>query len=139
VLHRSPDEVQVGIDSDTALIFSEPKLISVLLALDGAHHIRDIREAGAAAGLRADEVDDAVRILDDANMLLETGCTSWSSEAHQSVRLIGAGPLSVAIARLLAQSRLGRLWLVDTVRRRPAPMGRRMGYVVAGRRGCAPV
>ena len=46
------DEVQVGIDSDTALIFSEPKLVPVLLALDGAHHIRDIRDAGAAAGLR---------------------------------------------------------------------------------------
>jgi hypothetical protein len=114
VLHRSADELQVGIDSDTALIFSEPKLSSVLLALDGAHHIRDIRDAGAAAGLRADEVDEAVRILDDANMLLEAGCTSSSSEARQSVRLIGVGPLSVAIARLLAQSRLGRLWLVDS-------------------------
>ena len=114
MLHRAADEVQVGIDSDTALIFSEPKLVSVLLALDGGHHIRDIRDAGAAAGLRADDVDEAVRILDDANMLLEAGRTSCSPEARQSVRLIGAGPLSIAIARLLAQSRLGRLWLVDT-------------------------
>jgi hypothetical protein len=123
VLHRSADELQVGIDSDTALIFSEPKLTSVLLALDGAHHIRDIRDAGAAAGLRADEVDEAVRILDDANMLLEAGCTSSSSEARQSVRLIGVGPLSVAIARLLAQSRLGRLWLVDTDPKEAGPDG----------------
>jgi bacteriocin biosynthesis cyclodehydratase domain-containing protein len=47
-------------------------------------------------------------------MLLEGGRTSCVPEARQSVRLIGAGPVSVAIARLLAQSRLGRLWLVDT-------------------------
>src|SRR5215212_8451420 len=73
VLHRSADEVQVGIDSDTALIFSEPKLISVLLAMDGAHHLHDILDAGAAAGLRADEVEEVVRILADANMLLEAG------------------------------------------------------------------
>ena len=71
VLHRAADEVQVGIDSDTALIFSEPKLVPLLLALDGAHHVRDICDAGAAAGLRADEVDDVLRILNDANMLLE--------------------------------------------------------------------
>ena len=71
MLHRAADEVQVGIDSDTALIFSEPKLVPLLLALDGAHHVRDICDAGAAAGLRADEVDDVLRILNDANMLLE--------------------------------------------------------------------
>ncbi len=129
--------MQVGIDSDTALIFSEPKLVPVLLALDGAHHIRDIRDAGAAAGLRADEVDEAVRILDDANLLLEAGRRSCCPEARQSVRLIGAGPLSAAIARLLAQSRLGRLWLVDTDPKE-GTTGRRMRYVLAGRRGCAP-
>jgi hypothetical protein len=114
VLHRGADEVQVGIDTDTALIFSEPKLVPVLLALDGAHHLRDIRDAGAAAGLGADQVDEFVQILDDANLLLEAGHASCCPEAHQSVRLIGAGPLSAAIARLLAQGRLGRLWLVDS-------------------------
>jgi hypothetical protein len=114
VLHRGADEVQVGIDTDTALIFSEPKLVPVLLALDGAHHLRDIRDAGAAAGLGADQVDEFVQILDDANLLLEAGHASCCPEARQSVRLIGADPLSAAIARLLAQSRLGRLWLVDS-------------------------
>src|SRR5215211_458130 len=79
VLRRSADEVQVGIDSDTALIFSEPKLISVLLALDGAHHIHDIRDAGAAAGLRADEVDEAVRIL-------ETPTCCWKRDAPPGLR-----------------------------------------------------
>ncbi len=114
VLHRAAGEVQVGIDSDTALIFSEPKLVPVLLALDGGHHVRDIRDAGAAAGVRADEVDEVVQVLDGANMLLEAGHSSCSPEVRQSVRLIGDGPLSAAIATLLAQSRLGRLWLVDT-------------------------
>ena len=114
VLHRGADEVQVGIDSDTALIFSEPKLVPVLLALDGAHHLGDIRDAGAAAGLGADEVDEFALILNDANLLLEARHASCCPEARQSVRLIGAGPLSAAIARLLAQSRLGRLWLVDS-------------------------
>ena len=85
VLHRGADEVQVGIDSDTALIFSEPKLVPVLLALDGAHHLGDIRDAGAAAGLGADEVDEFVQILNDANLLLEAGHASCCPEARQSV------------------------------------------------------
>lgn len=114
VLRRAAGEVQVGIDSATALIVSEAKLVPVLLALDGAHHVRDIHDAGAAAGLRADEVDEVVRILDDARMLLDGGRDSGLQDARKSVRLIGAGPLGAAIARLLAQSRLGRLWLVDT-------------------------
>src|SRR5215212_2458175 len=107
VLHRSADELQVGIDSDTALIFSEPKLISVLLALDGAHHIHDIRDAGAAAGLRADEVDEAVRILDDANMLLEAGRTSWSSEAWTSPGIVEASAIRSSDAREAQQVRPG--------------------------------
>ena len=114
VLHRSAGEVQVGIDSATALIFSEPKLVPVLLALDGTHHVRAIRDAGAAAGLRADEVDEVMRILDDARMLREGGRNSCSEDARKSVRLIGAGSLGAAIAKLLAQCRIGRLWLVDT-------------------------
>jgi hypothetical protein len=114
VLRRTAGEVQVGIDSATALIVSEANLVPVLLALDGAHHLRDIHDAGAAAGLRVDEVDEVVRILDDARMLLDGGRDSSSQDARKSVRLIGADPLGAAIARLLAQSRLGRLWLVDT-------------------------
>ena len=132
VLQRAEGEVQVGIDCDTALIFSEPKLLPVLLALDGAHHVRDIRNAGAAAGLRADEVDQVLGILDDACMLLEGGRSFKTHAAlgRQSVRLIGAGPLGAAVARLLAQSRIGRLWLIDTepsreeVRRPPGGPGR---------------
>ena len=116
VLRRADGEVQVGIDPETALIFSEPKLVSVLLALKGADHVRDVRDAGAAAGLRADEVDETLRVLDDAGMLLEgwSGSKSQDAQRRQSVRMIGAGSLGTAIARLLAQSRIGRLWLVDT-------------------------
>jgi hypothetical protein len=116
VLQRAAGEVQVGIDSQTALIFSEPRLVSVLHALDGTHHVRDVHDAGAMAGLRADEVDEVMRILDDASMLREGGRSSASQRAGRghTVRLIGAGPLGAAIAKLLAQSRVGRLWLADT-------------------------
>jgi hypothetical protein len=116
VLRRAEGEVQVGVDCDTALIFSEPKLVPLLLALDGAHHVRDIRNAGAGAGLRVDEVEQVLGILDDACMLLEGGRSSTSHDApgRQSVRLIGAGSLGAAVARLLAQSRIGRLWVIDT-------------------------
>lgn len=116
VLRRADGEVQVGIDCETALIFSEPRLVPVLLALNGAHHVRDVHGAGAAAGLRADEVDEVLRILDDACMLLEggRGFTPQNAQRRQSVRLVGAGTLGAAIARLLAQSGIGRLWLVDT-------------------------
>ncbi len=116
VLQRAAGEVQVGIDSETALIFSEPRLVPVLLALDGTHHVRDVHHAGATAGLRAEEVDEVVRILDDARMLAEggRGPASQRPRCRHTVRLIGAGPLGAAIARLLAQSSIGRLWLADT-------------------------
>ena len=116
VLQRGAGEVQVGIDCDTALIFSEPKLVPVLLALDGAHHVRDIRNAGGAAGLRADEIDEVLRLLDDACMLLEggRGFRSHDAPGRQSARLIGASPLGAAVARLLAESGIGHLWVIDT-------------------------
>jgi hypothetical protein len=121
VLQRSLDEVQIGVDSQTALVFAEPRLKPVLLALDGTHHLQAVRAAGAAHGLRADEVDEALRVLGDSRMLLDGGRGLRSPDAlgKRTVRLIGAGPLGRNIATLLAGCGIGQLWVIDNERCEP--------------------
>ena len=115
VLQRDDGEIQVGLDGDSALIFGEPRLRAVLECLDGAHHVRRLRELGLLAGLEPGEVDRVLRVLDEARLLAEGGRGLRPVDVleQRSVRLIGAGPLGEAIARLLADSLLGRLWVVD--------------------------
>jgi hypothetical protein len=121
VLRRSDGELQIGVDSESALVFTEPRLSPVLLALDGAHHVHAVREAGMAQGLQVQEVDEVLRVLGEARMLLEGGRGLRSPDAlhGRSVRLIGAGRLGQSIARLLAQSRVGHLWIIDDERCEP--------------------
>jgi len=109
------------LDSQTALVFAEPGLSTVLLALDGAHHIGAIRQAGLAEGLGSDVIDDVLNVLDETQMLVEGGRCVRSPETvrERSVCLIGAGPLGKSIARLLAQARVGRLCIVDDERSTP--------------------
>lgn len=130
VLQRDHGELQIGLDSESALIFGEPRLRGVFEALDGAHHVRQLREAGRQAGLGVDEVDHALRVLDEARLLCEGGRTLRSANPLRlrSVRLIGAGPLGQSVARLLSASGVGRLWLVDE---EPCehPNGRRAGLL----------
>ncbi len=115
VLQRGEGEVQIGVDSECALVFTEPRLSKVLRALDGAHHLHAVREIAMAEGLGSDAVDEVLRILVEANLLLEGGRVRRSPDAlqAQSVRLIGAARLGQNIARLLAQSGVGELWIID--------------------------
>jgi hypothetical protein len=121
VLERAGGEIQIGVDSESALVFTEPRLAPVLRALDGTHHLQAIREAGVAEGLPAAHVDEALDVLAKSQMLLEGGRGLRAPEAMsgRSVLLIGAGTLGQNIARLLAQSRVGHLWLVDNERSEP--------------------
>ena len=121
VLERTGGEIQIGVDSESALIFTEPRLAPVLRRLDGVHHLQAIREAGIAEGLPAGQVDEALRVLAESHMLLEGGRSLRAPEAMsgRSVLLIGAGTLGQNIARLLSQSRVGHLWLVDNERSEP--------------------
>jgi hypothetical protein len=115
VLQREHGELQIGLDSDSALIFAEPRLRCVFEALDGTHHVRHLREAGRRAGLGVDEIDRALQILDEARLLCEGGRGLRPADPikERSVRLIGAGPLGQSLATLLTGSGLGRLWVVD--------------------------
>jgi hypothetical protein len=121
VLQRNRGEVQLGVDSQAALIFAEPRLSTVLLALDGAHHIGAIREVGLAEGLGADVIDDVLKVLDETQMLVEGGRCVRPPEAvrGRSVCLIGAGQLGKSIARLLVQAGIGRLCIIDDERCTP--------------------
>lgn len=121
MLERAGGEIQIGVDSESALVFAEPRLAPVLRTLDGTHHLQAIREAGIAAGLLATQVDEALHVLAQSHMLLEGGRGLRAPEgmSGRSVLLIGAGTLGQNIARLLAQSRVGHLWLVDDERSEP--------------------
>jgi hypothetical protein len=131
VLQREHGELQIGLDSESALIFGEPRLRGVFEALDGAHHVRHLREAGRQAGLGVDDVDNALRVLDEARLLCEGGRALHPPEPlqHRSVRLIGAGPLGQSVARLLSASGLGRLWVVDEEPCEHLDRGRRGGLL----------
>jgi hypothetical protein len=115
VLQRSGGEIQIGVDSESAVVFTEPRLAPVLRALDGAHHLHAIREAGIAEGLPAAQVDEMLQVLAEWHMLLEGGRGLRPPDAlsGQSVLLIGAGQLGQNIATLLTQSQVGQLRLVD--------------------------
>jgi hypothetical protein len=121
VLERAGGEIQIGVDSESALIFAEPRLAPVLRTLDGVHHLQAIRETGIAEGLPAGQVDEALRVLAESHMLMEGGRGLPKPEviSGPSILLIGAGILGQTVARLLSQGRLGHLWLVDDERSEP--------------------
>jgi ThiF family len=121
MLERAGGEIQIGVDSASALIFTEPRLAPVLRTLDGAHHLQTIRDAGIAEGLPEGQVDEALHVLAESHMLVEggRGVRAPVAMSGQSVLLIGAGVLGQNIARLLSQSPIGHLWLVDNERPEP--------------------
>lgn len=114
VLQRAKDEVQVGIDPDTALVFRGEGFSALLTRLDGSQPTSGIRNAARAAGLTAPQVTSALDALTAAGLLTERGEASYSEGlAALQVRLIGAGPVGYQIARVLIASGLGTLYVYD--------------------------
>jgi hypothetical protein len=114
VIQRAKDEVQVGIDPDTALVFHGEGFSALLTRLDGSQPISNVRNAARAAGLTAPQVTAALDALNAAGLLTERGVVPYSEGlALLQVRLIGAGPVGYQIARLLVASGLGTLYVYD--------------------------
>jgi hypothetical protein len=113
VIQRATDEVQVGIDPDTALVFRGPGFRTLLNLLDGSSPTSAIKRGGRAAGLTSDQVIAALEALAAAGLLRESGSAPYTDSTSPRVRLIGAGAVGCQLSRLLLVSGLGRLYVYD--------------------------
>jgi hypothetical protein len=115
LLQRKSDEIQVGIDPDSALVFRGAGFGAVLGLLDGSRPTSVVRRAGRAAGLTADQVSGALDALAAAGMLAERDSMPYTNAlASSTVRLIGAGAVGSQVARVLLASGIGRLYVYDS-------------------------
>jgi hypothetical protein len=114
LIQRSSDEVQVGVDPDTALVFRGPGFGPLLDLLDGSHPVGAIARAGRGAGLTTAQVREALDALAAAGLAAERGVAPYTdSSASLRVRLIGAGSVGYPLARVLVASGLGTLYVYD--------------------------
>lgn len=119
VLRRGPDELQIGLDQEPSLIFAgvSPGVERLLGMLDGCHHIREIEVTGLGLGIEPSSLQWILRTLDDAQLLRQGGRQAERTGAVElsgkRVRLIGAGTLGKAVARLLVGSGMSVLNVID--------------------------
>jgi hypothetical protein len=71
VIQRSTNEVQVGIDPDTALVFRGTGFSALLPVLDGTRPMRAVHGAARAAGLTTPELTAAIDALAAAGLLTD--------------------------------------------------------------------
>jgi hypothetical protein len=114
VIQRATNEIQVGIDPDNALVFRGPGFGELMDLLNGSRPTSAIQHAGRAAGLTMEQITGAIDALSAAGLLTEQAAAPYShSLASSNVRLIGAGAAGHQLARLLAASGLGTLYVYD--------------------------
>ena len=112
VLRRSAAELQVGLDPRQALIFADGYR-PVLDRLQAPTTPAVLLATGRAAGLSAREVTRAVRRLSEAG-LLRPGPAGPTGRAGRRVRLVGAGPVALPLARYLVEGGIGELAVFDS-------------------------
>ena len=114
VIQRATDEIQVGVDPDHALVFRGSGFGELMKLLNGSRPTSAIKDAGRTAGLTIDQVTGALDALAAAGLLTEPAASPYTpSLASLNVRLIGAGAVGHQLARLLAASGLGTLYVYD--------------------------
>jgi bacteriocin biosynthesis cyclodehydratase domain-containing protein len=112
VIRRSAAELQVGLDPGRALIF--PDGYRPLLDQLRAPMTRTgLLAVGRAAGLATGEVTEAVRRLGEAG-LLRTALAGPRGRTGRRVRLVGAGPIGLPLARYLVEGGIGELAVFES-------------------------
>lgn len=124
-----PNGVQIGIDCSEALLITDPPpgLSSWLRLLDGAHGSADLYRAGARLGLTRPQMRSVLERLTTGGLLGDAAATRQPAQAR--IRLVGAGLLGRAVARLLAGAGLVALELIDDDPVDPSLYPRRIGLV----------
>ena len=113
VIERATDEVQVGVDPDTALVFRGTQFRTLLNLLDGSSPTSAIQRGGRVAGLTSGQVTGALEALAAAGLLRGSGSAPYTDSTSPRVRLIGAGAVGHQLARLLLVSGVGSLYVYD--------------------------
>jgi hypothetical protein len=115
VIQRSTNELQVGVDPDTALVFRGKGFGALLPLLDGTRPASAVHGAARRAGLTTTELTGALDALAAAGLLADrTAAPYLDALAPKQLRLIGAGPVGCQIARVLVASGLGTLFVYDS-------------------------
>jgi hypothetical protein len=114
VIQRTPNEVQVGVHPDTALVFRGAGFGALLALLDGTQPISAVRRAARSAGLTTPQLTWALDALSAAGLLTGRSASPYRDAlARLRLRLIGAGSIGHQIARVLVASRVGTLYVYD--------------------------
>lgn len=114
VLRRGPAELQVGIDSDAAVVVpgAEPALEQLLHLLDGCRSREEIDRQARRWELPTRRVSELLVELGRASLLVDGRAGAGRGSTEAPVRLVGASAVGKAVADLLAPE-VGRLHLVD--------------------------
>ncbi|HET7476538.1 MAG TPA: ThiF family adenylyltransferase [Dermatophilaceae bacterium] len=118
VLRRGPDEVQIGVDAPDAVIVTGvgSEFDWLFSMLDGCHHVRALSRSAAVRDVDPTAVSRLLHALESAGLLLEGGRLGLPAAGppHSScIRLVGAGALGTAVARLLVAAGVGSLFIAD--------------------------
>ena len=111
---RPGSQFQVGLDPRSALVFTGAGFGELLSSLDGHHSVADLEAAGSASGLSTTEVAGALHRLDEAGLLHGPG--SRPERRDHRIRLVGAGPVGLAMARQLVDRGIAALYVFDAAR-----------------------
>jgi hypothetical protein len=109
LVERPHGRLQVGLDPVTALVFGGRGFGDVLTALRGAPTTpAALAGIGTAAGLTSRQVSWTVNRLADAGLLQGSSRTTGGR-----VRLLGAGPIGLPLARYLVEGGVAELFVFD--------------------------
>lgn len=109
VLARGDDELQVGVEPRSALIFAGPGYPALLDRLRAPATPETLIGVGQAAGLSPADVTGAVQRLGNAGLLTGGGALP----GRHRVRLVGAGPVGRAVADYLTAAGVAELGVFD--------------------------
>jgi hypothetical protein len=104
VLVRAPDEIQVGVEPDGAVLLRGAGPPLLVARLDGRSDLPALLHCGAAAGLSALEVETVLLALQRAGLLAEG--RAGAAGGLRPVRLAGVGQLAQQVAALLLEAGL---------------------------------
>ena len=115
VIPRPGSQFQVGLDPRTALVFTGAGFGELLGCLDGHHSVDDLEAAGWAAGLSTRR-GLRWRCTGCARPDCCTGPDPDRNRRDHRIRLIGAGPVGLAVARQLVDRGIAALYVFDAAR-----------------------
>lgn len=108
-LRRSPDAVQVGLDTDAARLLAgvSPALAEVLAQIDGRQTLGSLRRAARRLAVPERQLDEALAVLRQAGLVVVRSAATppdpVGTLSGARIGLIGSGPLATRLAEALGR------------------------------------